>query len=87
LTERKARKVQVGKVVSDKMDKSVVIAIETLVRHPLYGKIVKSTKRFQAHDEENACRVGDKVRVMETRPISKNKRWRVIEILEREQQI
>ncbi|XPO23188.1 30S ribosomal protein S17 [Phosphitispora sp. TUW77] len=69
------------------MDKSVVIAIETLNRHPLYGKIVKSTKKFQAHDEENACRIGDKVRVMETRPLSKNKRWRVIEILEREQQI
>ncbi|WP_418791428.1 30S ribosomal protein S17 [Phosphitispora sp. TUW77] len=87
MTERKTRKVQVGKVISDKMDKSVVIAIETLNRHPLYGKIVKSTKKFQAHDEENACRIGDKVRVMETRPLSKNKRWRVIEILEREQQI
>ncbi len=87
MEERKMRKVQVGKVVSDKMDKTVVVAIETLVRHPLYGKIVKKTKRFKAHDAENACRVGDKVRVMETRPLSKEKRWRVVEILEREQQI
>jgi len=85
--ERKMRKVQVGKVVSDKMDKTVVIAIETLVRHPLYGKTIKRTKKFKAHDEENTCRVGDKVKVMETRPLSKEKRWRVIEILEREQQI
>jgi len=81
------RKVQVGKVISDKMDKTVVVAIETLVRHPLYGKIVKQTKKFKAHDAENACRIGDKVRVMETRPLSKEKRWRVVEILEREQQI
>lgn len=84
---RGMRKEQIGKVVSDKMDKTVVVAIETLVRHPLYGKIVKRTKKFKAHDEENSCRVGDKVRVMETRPLSKEKRWRVIEILEREQQI
>lgn len=87
MEERNIRKLQVGKVVSNKMDKTVVVAIETLVRHPLYGKIVKSTKKFKAHDEENQCRVGDKVRVMETRPLSKEKRWRVIEILEREQQI
>lgn len=87
MEERKMRKVQVGKVVSDKMDKTVVIAIETLVRHPLYGKTIKRTKKFKAHDEENTCRVGDKVKVMETRPLSKEKRWRVIEILEREQQI
>lgn len=87
MEERNMRKLQVGKVVSNKMDKTVVVAIETLVRHPLYGKIMKKTKRFKAHDEENQCRVGDKVRVMETRPLSKEKRWRVIEILEREQQI
>ncbi len=87
MEERKMRKVQIGKVVSDKMDKTVVVAIETLVRHPLYGKTVKRTKKFKAHDEENSCRVGDKVRVMETRPLSKEKRWRVVEILEREQQI
>jgi len=85
--ERKLRKVQVGRVVSDKMDKTVVVAVETLVRHPLYGKTIKRTKKFKAHDEENNCRVGDKVRVMETRPLSKEKRWRVVEILEREQQI
>lgn len=87
MEERKTRKIQIGKVVSDKMDKTVVVAIETRVRHPLYGKIVKQTKRFKAHDEENNCRIGDKVRVMETRPVSKEKRWRVVEILEREQQI
>ena len=87
MEERGMRKVQVGKVVSNKMDKTVVVAIETLVRHPLYGKIVKRTKKFKAHDEENSCRAGDKVRVMETRPLSKEKRWRVIEILEREEQI
>ncbi len=87
MEERKIRKVQVGRVVSDKMDKTVVVAIETLVRHPLYGKIIKRTKKFKAHDEENACRVGDKVRLMETRPLSKEKRWRVVEILEREQRI
>jgi len=85
--ERKTRKIQIGKVVSDKMDKTVVVAIETRVRHPLYGKIVKRTKKFKAHDEENNCRIGDKVRVMETRPMSKEKCWRVVEILEREQQI
>lgn len=85
--ERKARKVRIGKVVSDKMDKTVVVAVEDLVRHPLYGKIVKKTTKFKAHDEENACRNGDKVKVMETRPLSKEKRWRVIEILEREEQI
>lgn len=85
--ERKARKTRIGKVVSDKMDKTVVVAVENLERHPLYGKIIKLTKTFKAHDEENACRNGDKVKVMETRPLSKDKRWRVIEILEREEQI
>lgn len=85
--ERKARKVRIGKVVSDKMDKTVVVAVEDLVRHPLYGKIMKKTTKFKAHDEENACRNGDKVKVMETRPLSSEKRWRVVEILEREEQI
>jgi len=85
--DRNMRKLEIGKVVSDKMDKTVVVAIERLVRHPLYGKIIKKTKQFKAHDEQNQCRVGDKVRVMETRPLSKDKRWRVVEILEREQQI
>ncbi|ADG81191.1 30S ribosomal protein S17 [Thermincola ferriacetica] len=85
--ERGARKVQIGKVVSDKMDKTVVVAVETLVRHPLYGKIIRRTKKYKAHDEENACRIGDRVKLMETRPLSKEKRWRVVEILEREEQI
>lgn len=87
MTERNLRKVEIGKVVSDKMDKTVVVSIETRVRHPLYNKIVKRTKKFKAHDEQNACRIGDKVRVMETRPLSKDKCWRVVEILEREEQI
>lgn len=87
MEERKARKTQIGKVVSDKMDKTVVVAVETLVRHPLYGKTVKRTKKFKAHDEQNACRSGDRVRLMETRPLSKDKRWRVVEILEREEKI
>jgi small subunit ribosomal protein S17 len=85
--ERGIRKVLTGKVVSDKMDKTVVVAVETLVRHPLYQRIIRRTKKFKAHDEQNSCRVGDKVKMMETRPLSKEKRWRVIEILEKSQQI
>jgi small subunit ribosomal protein S17 len=81
------RKVITGRVVSNKMDKTVVVAVETLVRHPLYQRIVRRTKKFKAHDEKNACRNGDKVKLMETRPLSKEKRWRVIEILERAEQI
>jgi small subunit ribosomal protein S17 len=84
---RKQRKVRTGRVVSDKMDKTVVVAVETLVRHPLYQRTIRKTKKFKAHDEENACRVGDKVRIMETRPLSKEKRWRVVEILERAERI
>lgn len=80
---RGRRKEFVGRVVSDKMDKTVVVAVERLVRHPLYQKVVRRTKKFKAHDERNECRVGDKVRIMETRPLSKEKRWRVVEILER----
>lgn len=76
-----------GKVVSDKMQKTVVVAVESLVRHPLYQRTIRRTKKFKAHDEENTCRTGDKVKVMETRPLSKDKRWRVIEILERADQI
>lgn len=87
MVERKARKTQIGKVVSDKMDKTVVVAVETLVRHPLYGKTVKRTKKFKAHDEQNSCRSGDKVRLMETKPLSKEKHWRVVEIIEREEKI
>jgi len=69
------------------MDKTVVVAVETLVRHPLYQRTIRRTKKFKAHDEENACRIGDKVKMMETRPLSKEKRWRVVEILERTKQI
>ena len=78
-----SRKTRVGLVVSDKMDKTVVVAIADRVAHPLYKKIVKRTYRLMAHDEQNACGVGDRVRVMETRPLSKDKRWRVVEILEK----
>ena len=83
--ERAFRKTRVGKVVSDKMDKTIVVAIETRVQHPLYKKIVKRTYKLKAHDADNACHVGDKVRVMETRPLSKDKRWRLVEIIEKAQ--
>ena len=83
MEERNLRKTRVGKVVSDKMDKTVVVAIEDSVRHPLYNKIVKRTYRLKAHDENNECGIGDRVRVMETRPLSKDKRWRVVEIIEK----
>lgn len=81
MSERNLRKTRVGRVVSDKMDKTVVVAIEDNVKHPLYNKIVKKTVKFKAHDEENACSVGDRVMIMETRPLSKDKRWRVVEII------
>ena len=81
--ERNRRKTRVGIVVSDKMDKTVVVAIIDNVKHPLYKKIVKRTVRLKAHDEKNECRIGDRVEVMETRPLSKDKRWRVIEIIEK----
>ncbi|QNB47452.1 30S ribosomal protein S17 [Thermanaerosceptrum fracticalcis] len=81
--ERGMRKTMIGIVVSDKMDKTVVVAIENNVRHPMYNKIMKKTKKYKAHDEENTCKVGDKVKIMETRPLSKDKRWRVAEILEK----
>ncbi|MBQ5986558.1 MAG: 30S ribosomal protein S17 [Clostridia bacterium] len=77
------RKTRVGTVVSDKMDKTIVVAIKTKVRHPLYGKMVNRTRKFKAHDEENQCGIGDTVRIMETRPISKDKRWRLVEIIEK----
>ena len=83
MAERNLRKTRVGLVVSDKMDKTVVVAIVDNVKHPLYKKIVKRTVRLKAHDEKNECRVGDRVEVMETRPLSNDKRWRVIEILEK----
>ena len=81
--ERNLRKTRIGKVVSDKMDKTVVVAIEDNVKHPLYNKIVKRTYKLKAHDENNECQEGDKVKVMETRPLSKDKRWRVVEIIEK----
>lgn len=83
MTERNLRKTRVGKVVSDKMDKTVVVAIEDHVKHPLYKKIVKKTYKLKAHDENNECRIGDTVKLMETRPLSKDKRWRLVQILER----
>ena len=82
-TERNLRKTRVGKVVSDKMDKTVVVAIVDNVKHPLYKKIIKRTVRLKAHDENNECRIGDRVEVMETRPLSKDKRWRVKTIIEK----
>ena len=83
MEERGYRKTRIGVVVSDKMDKTVVVAIKTKVRHPLYGKMVNRTRKFNAHDEENQCGVGDTVKIMETRPISKDKRWRLVEIVEK----
>ena len=80
---RAARKTRVGLVVSDKMEKTVVVSIERRVQHPVYGKMVRRTKRFKAHDEMNEAKTGDTVRIMETRPMSKDKRWRVVEIVER----
>ena len=83
MDERNLRKARVGTVVSNKMDKPVVVAIKDNVKHPLYKKIMKRTVKFKAHDEENACGIGDKVQVMETRPLSKDKHWRVVEIIEK----
>lgn len=85
MVERALRKTRVGKVVSNKMDKTIVVAIETSVKHPLYGKIIKRTTKLKAHDEENKCQIGDKVKVMETRPLSKEKRWRLVEVVEKVQ--
>jgi len=81
--ERNNRKTKIGRVVSDKMDKTVVVAVETKVRHPLYGKTVNRTTKFKAHDENNEANINDRVLIMETRPLSKDKRWRVVEIVER----
>ena len=83
MSERNMRKTLIGKVVSDKMEKTIVVAIEDSVRHPLYNKIVKRTVRFKAHDENNECGIGDRVKIMETRPLSKDKRWRLVEIIEK----
>ncbi len=81
MSERNLRKTRVGRVLSNKMDKTVVVGIEDNVKHPLYNKIVKKTVKFKAHDEENICNIGDRVLIMETRPLSKDKRWRVVEII------
>ena len=83
MEERNLRKTRTGKVISDKMDKTIVVAIEEHVKHPLYKKIVKDTYKLKAHDENNECHIGDTVKVMETRPLSKGKRWRLVEIIER----
>ena len=83
MEERNLRKTRIGKVVSDKMDKTIVVAVVDNVKHPLYGKIVKRTYKLKAHDENNECKMGDRVKVMETRPLSKDKRWRLVEIVEK----
>ncbi|HAH79238.1 MAG TPA: 30S ribosomal protein S17 [Ruminococcaceae bacterium] len=83
MSDRNNRKTEVGRVVSNKMDKTIVVAVEDSVQHPLYKKIIKRTTRLKAHDENNECSVGDRVRVMETRPLSKEKRWRLVKILEK----
>ena len=83
MSERNMRKTSVGKVVSNKMDKTIVVAVQDNVKHPLYNKIVKRTYKLKAHDENNECNIGDRVKVMETRPLSKDKRWRLVEIIER----
>ena len=83
MEERSLRKTRVGKVISDKMDKTVVVAVETSYKHHLYGKIMRRTFKLKAHDENNECGIGDTVKVMETRPLSKDKRWRVVEIVEK----
>jgi len=81
--ERNLRKERIGVVVSNKMDKSIVVAVKRKVKHPVYGKFVNRTKKLMAHDEKNSCKIGDKVRISETRPLSKNKAWRLVEIIER----
>ena len=83
MSERNLRKTQVGRVVSDKMDKTIVVAVEDSVKHPLYKKVVKRTIKFKAHDENNEAGVGDRVKIMETRPLSKDKRWRLVSIIEK----
>ena len=83
MEERNLRKVMIGTVTSNKMDKTIVVSVETSVKHPIYGKIVKRTYKLKAHDEENQCQIGDKVKVMETRPLSKDNRWRLVEVVEK----
>lgn len=81
--ERNSRKVRVGKVISDKMDKTIVVAVERTTPHPLFGKIMRQTRKYKVHDENNECNIGDKIKIMETRAISKDKRWRLVEIMEK----
>ena len=83
MSERNQRKVYTGRVVSDKMDKTITVAVERKVKHPIYGKFVKKTTKFHAHDEKNECGIGDTVKIMETRPLSKTKRWRLVEVVEK----
>jgi len=83
MSERNLRKTRTGRVSSDKMDKTIVVEVVTSVKHPLYGKIIKRTYKLKAHDENNECQIGDRVKVMETRPLSKDKRWRLVEIIEK----
>ena len=83
MSDRNRRKTRIGIVTSDKMDKTITVSVEDFVRHSIYGKAVRRTRKFKAHDEENACGIGDTVRIMETRPLSKDKRWRLVEIIEK----
>ncbi len=83
MEERNLRKERTGKVISDKMDKSIVVSVQRKVKHPIYGKFIRKSTRFMAHDEKNECGIGDTVRIMETRPLSKRKRWRLVEVLEK----
>ena len=83
MEERNLRKVMIGTVTSNKMDKTIVVSVETSVKHPIYGKVAKRTYKLKAHDEENQCQIGDKVKVMETRPLSRDKRWRLVEVVEK----
>ena len=83
MSDRGLRKVRIGQVVSDKMDKTIVVKVEDFIRHPIYGKRVKRTKKFKAHDENNVCGIGDKVKIMETKPLSKDKRWRLVDVIEK----
>jgi small subunit ribosomal protein S17 len=83
MSERGLRKVRIGQVVSDKMDKTIVVEVATTIKHPIYGKRIKRTKKFKAHDESNVCVIGDRVKIMETRPLSKSKGWRLVEVIEK----
>ena len=87
MKERGQRKIRVGRIVSNKMDKTIVVAVDRLVKHPLYGRYIKRTTKLMAHDEDHACQMGDVVRVVETRPLSKQKRWRLLEVIRRAEQV